>query len=376
MNYDFVTQYTDYAKILTDAPKEFHYFVALGILSAVVGSKVFLPFGAQNIYPNLWIVLLAPSSYYRKSTCLALGSRIIRGLNEELILPDEFSRERLVENLSLNPQGLFVWSEFASVMSNVKRDYMSGTIEMLTNLYDCPPVYKKVLKNEVHEINQPCLAIMAGSTIEWFVSCFKEGEIRGGFLPRFLYVAPSNKNGFMPIPPSYDVSREHFLRGILEEIVSIKGMAKIGKEAQTKYTDWIRKHEAEITMTEDENLLSGFWTRLETYVLKMAILYSLSANRSLEIDIKSLEKAIKTVEAAKGWITKLIREDFSFNQETANRKKVLSIIKREPGIRYAKLLQKSHLGAKQVKAILETLREAEQVCEETDGRTKAYFANE
>ena len=109
---DFVNDYMEYASTLTDAPDEFHNFMALGILSTVIGNQAYIPFGTNRIYPNLWIILLAQSSFFRKSTSLTLGTRLLRDMHKGgLILPDEFSREQLVQNLAKQSRGLFVWSE-------------------------------------------------------------------------------------------------------------------------------------------------------------------------------------------------------------------------------------------------------------------------
>jgi hypothetical protein len=60
--------YEQYWTPTTDAPRE--YLVACGLVTVgtVLSHRVYLPFGGDRIYPNLWVVLLGPSSTYRKTT--------------------------------------------------------------------------------------------------------------------------------------------------------------------------------------------------------------------------------------------------------------------------------------------------------------------
>ena len=73
-NEGFLKSYVDYATKQTDTPKLFHLFTGLAIVGASLGNKVFVRAWGKNIYSNLWIVTVAPSGFYRKSTAINLGT--------------------------------------------------------------------------------------------------------------------------------------------------------------------------------------------------------------------------------------------------------------------------------------------------------------
>lgn len=366
---DFITEYVKYAETLTDAPKAFHNFSALAILSAIVGSKVYLPaYGGNNLYPNLWIVLLAKSSVYRKSTCLGMASNAIKAVNDDLILPDEWSKERLIQNLAANSQGIFIWNEFASVMAALKRDYMSGATEMLTILYDCPESYKRVLQSAAIKIERPCLSILGASTTEWFCKSFKEHALAGGYLARFLYVAPKEKNGFMAWPQARDQEKQDFLKAILNKISQVKGPAD-PSNIKEDYEMWLRKHEDSVP----DGIMGGFYARLGAYCLKLTMLYQISLNRSLILEKDSLERAIFTIDAAKTYIQDLVTNEFSFTPQQEQLNKVFRIVREQPGISWGLWLQRSNMKARDLRALEQTLIESIRIRKEKKGKTYVYY---
>src|SRR6187399_1467737 len=67
--------YEDYWLPTSDAPRVYQVACAMSTLSTVVSNRIWLPFGGQHIYCNLWILILGPSSFYRKSTCIGKAKR-------------------------------------------------------------------------------------------------------------------------------------------------------------------------------------------------------------------------------------------------------------------------------------------------------------
>lgn len=142
--------YEQYWLPTTDAPQEYIVGSGFAVLAAAIEDRVFLPFGGQNIYRNLWVLLLGPSSFYRKSTCVSKARKTLARLYDGdaaggALLPDEFSREALLRRLSERSQGLLTFSEFSGAMAAMGRDYMGGTKEFLADLYDSPQSYTRVV---------------------------------------------------------------------------------------------------------------------------------------------------------------------------------------------------------------------------------------
>lgn len=365
----FLKDYCEYASKLTDAPEHYHLFVALSIVSTVLGKNVYIPFGAQKIYPNLWVILLAPSSVFRKSTCISMGRSILHKVDNSLILPNEFTPEALLSGLTTKPQGIFLWSEFAGALSCFDRSYMVGMKETLTDLYDCPPVYTRKLKNDEFVIQEPCLSILAGTAMDWFLDKCKEGDVRGGFLARFAYVPAFDKSRRIAIPPKPDPGAAAKLIRELQELKNFQG--EMNTELIEKgYQDWLFAHEDQLQEENGTGSLGGFWSRLGIYVLKFAMLYQVSEEKNLRISTVSLFKAIDLVELLKESARKLVKEEWVFGQDAKDKQKVLRIIKKKPGIKRSQLLRNSNMGASRFKGALDTLKQEGSVYQEEGG----YYA--
>src|SRR4051812_27927421 len=71
---------SDYEQVwlpTSDAPRVYHVACALAVLAATVEHRVHLLFGGERVYPNLWLLILGPSSFFRKSSCLSKAKRTL-----------------------------------------------------------------------------------------------------------------------------------------------------------------------------------------------------------------------------------------------------------------------------------------------------------
>ncbi len=367
--------YFDYACPLTDAPEIWHVITSIAMLGAALRNKVYIQFGPQKIFPNIWMILLAPTSFYRKSTVLSIAKGLLTKIKlhddrSSLVFPNEFSPEQMITILERQPQGIFVWSEFAGVLSHFERSYMLGIKEFLTEIYDSPPTYTRKIKDNTWTIRDASISIMSASAMEWFNSKVREGDIRGGFLARFLYVPESKKTKRLAIPPEPNTQLANRIVKGIHEVQDTTGKMDI-TGITDQYSKWIFRHEDELEY-EDNNadLLSGFYTRLSVYCLKFAMIIEISKNPSeLQISPDSLEKAINITSWLKSNIKRLLGTEFSFSKDMDQKKKIMKQISKNDGIEYRRLLQNSNMHAKDLRIILETLKE-EGFAERKNGHIK------
>lgn len=377
---DFLERYSEYASEITDAPENFHTAVGLSILSAAVSSNCYLQQGDQKIFPNLWIVILGGSSFSRKTTAITIGRNLLHDFLESLILPDEFSPEALTTNLASNPKGIFIWSEFSAFLSLLSKDYMAGTKQMLTNLFDYIRCYKRKLRNETFYINEPCIGILAGSTVEWFSNSFQEGDLQGGFLVRFLFMPEMGKRKFYPIPGEANTKKRNALLLYLREIAAIKGKFDFS-DVQKQYTDFYQEL---VDMGRDPQYAkySSFLSRLDTYCKKFAMLYALSSSRTLLIRAEHLQRAIKRANLFKWYFINLCEEEFAFTKWEKQMKKLRRDIPKFPEkISRSQLLKRSRLPQREFSSLLSTMIETDDIgviFTRTPGRplTEYFIKNE
>jgi hypothetical protein len=343
----------------TDAPREYLLAAGLAVIGTVLNTRVYLPFGGDRILPNLWEIILGPSSTYRKSTTVkqarATLARLCDGQPHALLFPDEFSKEALVAHLAESPQGLLTYSEFSGALAGFSRDYMSGTKELLADLYDSPPRYERLVGKTKITATNVCLSILAASQTDWLLEKLKESDVRGGFMARFTYWPAFTKRRFMAIPPEPDpkVGRELLRR--LNDLRRIEGPIALPSSVQDRYTAWLRQHEQDLELLPRAGQLGPFWSRLGMTTLKLAMILHVSTAATLTMNDAALESAIALAEFLKCSLAHLFEEEIAFTADMRNRQKVLQAIRRHPGIAFRDLSRSCSLLKRSLDAVLETI---------------------
>lgn len=366
---------TDYELLwapTTDAPRVYHVAASLAVVASCLEGRVYLPFGGEKLYPNLWALILGPSSFFRKSTALAKAKKTINRLYDQgksPLLPDEFSRESLLKRLSERAQGLLTYSEFSGAIAAFSRDYMSGTKEFLSDLYDSPDHYERIVGQQTWTLNNVCLSILAASQTDWFLEKLKSGDVRGGFLARFTYWPAFEKPRFLAVPPEPDQATQARLLKGLNEIRTLRGAVTMEPAVKAAYGRWVESHERELNGLAQVGELSPFWSRLSITTLKIAMILQLSHNRDLSIALPTLESAIALTDFLKATLRHLFAEEFAFSEPMRNRQKVLRLIKARPGIERRDLMRSASLLLRDFDQIVSTLS-AEEIIER---RGKQFF---
>lgn len=313
-----------------------------------------------------------PELFFRKSTCIAKARRTISRLydgaqpNEQPLLPDEFSREALLRRLSERAQGLLNYSEFSGVLATFGRDYMSGTKELLADLYDCPSTYSRLVGQQTYTLRNVCISVLAASQTDWFLEKVRSGDLRGGFLARFTYWPAFEKSTFMAVPPEPDMRIGSELLKQLNALRTVQGPMELPPRLRGRYAAWLEHHERELHNVPKAGELSAFWSRLSIVTLKLAILLELSSTGSRVIGDDALESALALTAFLKNSLRWLFEEEFAFTEPMKHRQKLLRIVRARPGVERRDLIRASSLLMREFTPVIDTLLQ-EQSIELRDG---------
>lgn len=85
----------DYLEMVedTESPRLHHIWSALGIMSAALGRRCYLPFGSSKIFPNQYIFLVGNPGT-RKSTAANIGKRLLREATSVRFAPGDTGGQR------------------------------------------------------------------------------------------------------------------------------------------------------------------------------------------------------------------------------------------------------------------------------------------
>ena len=180
-----------YYKLHTDAPQNYVEIVAIQLLGHAMGYDSIHLIQPEGVRHNIYISLIGQSTLPRKSTV----QQMAKGLYpHEKLLPQEFSPEKFIEELSEDGWRILFSSEFTYFLKHIgKGSYLSPIVEILNELHGCPPVYirkirgKKGGKSEFI-VRKPYLSILSTVTPEMLKQYLNAELMLGGFLARWLLV--------------------------------------------------------------------------------------------------------------------------------------------------------------------------------------------
>jgi len=389
----FFSDWMQYTTQLTDAPDDFLAAGGLQIVSAVLGNRSFITFGNDKIFPHLWMVLVAPSSFYHKTTALNLVKKTVAdmkfsrtwqerkrdfndsdgenkaksvGSGKELIAPDKFSIDSLLEELQDRPAMLFVQSEFGAFLKEIDKSFNQGAKETLTEIYDSGLITKftKKIKEENNgkpiQIDDSALSIFSASTRDWLEDYVRLSDISAGFIARYLFVPATNKTRQIGWPAEKD---KILYEKIKKQLMRLRNTANGEMDVSAikpYYELWYKDLFERVQQEETVSKTIGFDQRIAVYVLKFAIIVHIATKRDKVITVGSLIRALQLAEYFRSKNRELFETTFLTRYEKNIRKIAELIYRHDHQFTRRQIQQRaSSIGirANEFKSILETLEE-------------------
>ncbi len=198
-----------------ETPINFHLGAGLYLAAIAVGRRLYIqtPW-RQQVFPNLYIMIVAVSTYYRKSAGLSLAAEVARlaiphmmmpqpGSPENFmsmlggVLPPNFSeippqdRARLEKGNRYAAQRGLLRDELSGLFKSMGRDYMAGLKELIMTLYDCPAYLDSNTNNKgLVVIRDGALSILGAATPAELATALSSADWFNGNLARFTLLTP------------------------------------------------------------------------------------------------------------------------------------------------------------------------------------------
>lgn len=354
-NTGYLRAYVQWASDQTDAPRMFHLASGLAAIAAMLGNRVKCHSWGMDIYPNLWLCLLAPSGYYRKSTSIRYTNRLAKEVDSGILLAKDFSREQLVVLLGERPDVFYTNDEFGSLLGILKLEYMRGTAELITMLFDGEG-YERSTRGGTASIVDPAITILTASTVDWISSNARESDLRGGLFARFLFLPARQKLDDKGICGLSALMRGDLVNG-LRARRHYEGIADF-RDVKGMLDNWIRQFE-DATNAHPDPRMSGFVSRMGLYSLKLAMVFQAADRKDgdLEITAESAIKAMTLLDyVAKTCKTMVVDRIVTTRTEEALQK-VIEALEQANGqpVTESKLLVSTRMFAQDLQRVLGTL---------------------
>lgn len=333
----FIQKYLDFASPQTGAPRQYHFYAAYAILSTLIGRRATYHGAGGAKGPNLWMVILGPSSMAYKSTVTNIMAGVLRQFYEprakEFILPSSGSYESFVEVLSERPQGILINDEFVSIIDWINKKYNAEMTGLLTKIYDygANTLTRRVgtRKNaQTYTITDPFVNAFYCSTFEWFNQKLDEGLIMGGFIPRHILIHVNEPSKEIPRTPAPDLLLRDSLLTDLDALDKLPfGQMDYTKQAGTAFDDWFMEYVPRVTKGASAMLQPIIRRRL-TDTHKFAMIHAALRGSPREMSLEDLETAMTITENLVQNAAEIVGDKINLNPFQAARQKILDLITR------------------------------------------------
>lgn len=295
-------------------PEKFLRWAAVSAVAGALERRTWIYYKNAQIYPNLFIMLIGPPGS-GKSKSAGEAMRYLACIKELSFSPNDINPASFITYLeevgarkSFSYKGIEYRHSatflYASEAINTLGEKYGSIIKLLTDLYDCghngwhkDKAWHKTTKGSGDErIFNPCINMLACTTLEWLTDFIDVKDLRGGFSSRNLFIHESSYNTdlieWKDETEEEQVSKE-FNRGLiadLQQIAQLKGKFTISEEVRKRAP--LVEQQVAIELSEDPaNRFNHFKVRKFWNILKLAQILSASESSRMIIEWKHFERA-------------------------------------------------------------------------------------
>ncbi len=296
---DWIDSYIHYMKD-TEYPIPYHIWNAVSCIAGALQRRVYIPWGRQIIYPNMFIILVGPSGVGKgesmkpaidifQETELPTAAEAITVA--ELINFMQQSENKYLDiatGRTIEHSSVHVFARELSVLLG-QRDMKK--ISHLTDWYDSHDIWRNATKTAGKNfIKGVCLNILGACAPDWFPSMLPPEAMGGGFTSRIIFVVEDKMDKIIALPQYTDGHKK--LRDQLANDLKILAaqnfsgpfnlnQAALNLYAQI-YTDQQSSIKNDIYPIQDK-AFRGYVARRMLHLRKISI--SMAASRGSEGDI-------------------------------------------------------------------------------------------
>lgn len=296
----------------------FRFFSFAAMMGSIIKRKVRFQRSTYNLfptlYPNLWVILVAPQGRGHKSAALSIAKKLMQRLPENhqpRMLASKLTPEALVKSLAaqaltmemqkaIDPmmisiikkpaQALLYSSELGVLLG--KEKYNQGMIALLTDLYDTPNEWmsETVMRGD-QRLYDVCISILGASTPDWMQTMLPADAFKGGFMSR-LFIVGYPETWYMrvsdPLPPDEAIGNE--LVAKLSELAMFEAEMKWNTSARDYFSDWYNG-----LVDPDPGPKAAYLERKQDQMLRLAILLQLSWGPTAVLTRDAIEQSLAII---------------------------------------------------------------------------------
>jgi hypothetical protein len=295
----------------SEPPELFHTWTAISTVAAALERKCVMYWGPLRFYPNMYIVIVAPSGKARKGTAMSYGKDMLSRLGVHMAA-ESITREALVREI-LNSFDTTI-NEATSEMTHhssitiyapelvVFLGYNQQQLMMdLTDWYDCGhgPEGKWTYRTKTQgtdELIGVWVNLIGATTPDLLRSSLSMDAIGGGLTSRIIFVYEEDKRKSVAAPFLTNAERQigEDLYYDLEQIHMLSGQFKASRAFLDLWIDWYNRQSSAPIFNEPH--LLPYCERRPVHVMKLSMILNAMRTDDMIITDSDLQRSINLIE--------------------------------------------------------------------------------
>ena len=304
-SHDWLDMYVAWAHLKSPmTPPFFNEAAGLWLTSVAVARRLVLRMAHANIFPNLYVAWIAPTTLYAKTTSMDLARAVANDVFPHLLAAQDSTPEALLHDMAgMEPKGLrdlpkseqklwkegcmfagqkgWVLDEFSGLLATAGRGYGAGLVEALVRFCDCDPLYRRSTRGSGWVVVRNSYLSLLGASTPAALGNHLASETlwSRGWWPRFALLFPEGR------PPWHVSAKVPRPPELVEGLVALYEALPLTTRGETfealpvqlgagVYDAWVVYDRAMRydLQTEDIGRLGACYARLPTKALKIATL--------------------------------------------------------------------------------------------------------
>ena len=302
---DWIDGFVEYTEN-SEPPITFRMWTAISCVAAVLRRKCVLPWGSLTFYPNMYVVLVAPSGKARKGTAMGPGQKFLREL-EVRMTAEAITRESLIRELAntkdsyidegeqlIPHSSMTIFSKELTVFLGYQNHQLMSD---LTDWFDCDDHWVYRTKTQGEDIIEGVWVNLIGATTPSLIQTSMSLEAIGGGLTSrmiFVYEHKRGKSVALPMLTKDDLElREKLLRD-LERISLLQGNFTVDDSFIGPWVPWYEAQEDNPPF--NDNRFAGYFERRAMHCLKLCMILNAARGDSMIMTEEDFYRALSILE--------------------------------------------------------------------------------
>lgn len=296
---DWITKFMEYTDGIP-SPDIFRQWSAISAVAGALERRVFVETGRSLLYPNMFIVLVAPPGV-GKSQAISQTYFLWQELKDLHLAPDNVTKASLIDTLMSSRRNIILnggqdlldyhsllvaASELGVLLPSHDLEFLS----VLNHVYDNPKCYRENRRTNklAIDISYPQINILAGTQPGYLATLMPEEAWSMGFTSRIIMIyAPTSPR--VPLFGVFDKrSPRQLINGLLD-MTNLCGQFAFTDDAKKRIEDW---NLTGCPPMPDHSKLQHYNPRRIIHVLKLAMVAAVSETMSLIITLDHINRAI------------------------------------------------------------------------------------